>query len=292
MPTPAHTDFDPANPQGSQTPANEAAATLNDLRALRDAITNGRLEGFVQSITQGTGADLDHPQFVTWLNAALTIGFRWNITWTGHQLTTIADEWSNDNGATWTAINTAQGNTYDASNRITASTQAGGWRTLFLQFWTQLLKIKADFAAHIAATGTAVHGLGTMALQAASAIAVTGGAMDAVTIGATTPADSTFTRSKGQKTDYTPALNAAVALDFSKAGATITTNGAHTVSFTNVPAGVFGFLVFIDNFNAIATWPASVNWGVNGRPSIATPVYVTLITTNGGTSVHPVIAWQ
>lgn len=287
--TPVHTDFDSNNPQGSQTPANEAASTLNDLRALRDAIVNGRLEGFVQSITQGAGADLDHPQFITWLNAALALGFRWNITWTGHQLTTVTDEWSNDNGATWTAINLAQGNTYDASNRITSSSQAGGWRTMFFQAWTQLLKIKADFATHIAATGTAVHGLASMAIQAASSVAITGGSMDGVNIGDTTPARGTFTTVRCQKVDFTPANNAGVALDWTKGVNTITTNGTNAIAAGSPPA-VGDLIVFVDHFNNV-TWPGTVSWGTLGIPSIAGQAYVGLFTTNGGASLVPSIIW-
>jgi hypothetical protein len=73
MPTPAHTDFDNVNPQSSQTPAAFATSNMADLKALRDAILSGRIEGFVQTRTNGTGT-ANQPQFVTWLNAALRSG--------------------------------------------------------------------------------------------------------------------------------------------------------------------------------------------------------------------------
>jgi hypothetical protein len=85
---------------------------MADLKALRDMILTGKVPGFIQSRTNGTGT-ANQPQFITWMNAGLAIGFRWNLTWTGFQPTTVTEEWSNDTGASWTAVG-AQVNTFDA----------------------------------------------------------------------------------------------------------------------------------------------------------------------------------
>jgi hypothetical protein len=185
--TTAHVDLDSNNPVGTQTPAAYATSDLANLRALRDMIIVGLVPGFVQTRTQGTGPDVQRPQFLTWNNATLNIGFRWNITWTGFNPTTVQEEWQNDGVPNWLAVGAAQVNTFDASNNITASTNSGGHVNLIFELWGKVGKVVSDFATHIAATGTAVHGLASMAIQAASAIAVTGGNIDGTVLGATTP---------------------------------------------------------------------------------------------------------
>src|SRR5213075_1172024 len=118
----------------------------------------------------------------TWLNATLTLGFRWKLTWGGtgnFQVTAAEWEWSNDNGASWTSMGTGQGNTYDANDNITATTNSGGWVTKFFEVWTKLLRLKSTYDTHAAATGTAVHGLGSMSTQSAAAVAITGGTANA-----------------------------------------------------------------------------------------------------------------
>lgn len=293
MPTPAHTDFDSNNPQGSQTPALFASSSLANMRALRDAITSGRIEGFIQSRTQGTGPDVARPQYISWINTALGIGFRWNLSWAGFQVASVTDEWSNDvlSTNTWTAINAAQVQTYDASNNITATTGAGGVRTLLLEVLTKTLKVVSDFAAHIGSS--AVHGLASMAFQAANAVAIVGGAINGTPIGATTRSTGDFTRvtEAVNPATFTPTANAGVALDWSYGSSAITANGTNAITFVNVPAGSAGHLVYVDNFNAV-TWPAAVSWGVSGRPSIAGAAWVSLYTNNAGVGTVGSIPWR
>lgn len=292
MTTPAHTDFDSNNPQGSQAPTPAMSSALGNDRSLRDMILTGRVEGFVQSRTTGTGPDATRPQLVTWYNSSLGIGFRWNITWSGFQIASVLEEWTNDSAATWTAVNSAQANTYDASNDITASTNAGGWVTMFFEVWTKVLKVASDFAGHIASTGTAVHGLGTIATQAANAVALTGGSLNGVTIGASTRAAGDFTRITEDLNTYAPGAGAGVAVDWGKGGAVITTNGTNAITFTGIPSsGLAGVYIEIDNLNNV-TWPASVDFGLGGTPSIAGQVSVGLATRNGGTNVRAWIAWR
>lgn len=52
---------------------------------------------------------------------------------------------------------------------------------------------RGEFDNHVGAVGAAVHGLGSMSVQDANAVEVTGGSMDGVTIGANNPESGKFT---------------------------------------------------------------------------------------------------
>lgn len=242
MPTPAYTQLDSNKPSGSDSPTTFANDTLANIRALRDMAITGRASGFVQSRTTGTGPDAARPQYMTWLNSTLQIGFRMKSTWGGTgnwQQTSVEWEWTNDNGSSWTSMGTAQANTFDASNNITASTNSGGFVTLVMEVWTKVLKAVSDLSSHTGATGTSVHGLGSISTQAANNVAITGGTINGATVGATTPAAGTFTDlsdSAGNVRDIPQnAKTAAYTLVASDAGKhiSITTGGV------TVPASVF-----------------------------------------------------
>lgn len=199
MTTPAYTQLASNKPAGSDSPTTFANDTLANVRALRDHAITGRVAGFVQTRTTGTGPDASRPQFITWLNSSLQVGFRMKSTWGGTgnwQQTSVEWEWTNDNGSSWTTMGTAQANTFDNLNNITASTNSGGFFTLVMEIWTKALKAVSDLAAHIAATAAdqaPVHGLGTISTQAANNVAITGGTINGASVGATTPAAGTFT---------------------------------------------------------------------------------------------------
>lgn len=292
MTTPAHTDLDSNNPQGSQTPANAMTSTLNNLRALRDAIVSGRLEGFVFTRIQGGGATQTRAQFFQFLNASLGIGFRWNVTWSGFQMATVADEWTNDNGSSWTAINSAQANTYDVANNITATTNSGGMRALLFEVMTKVMQVVSDFGAHAAATGTAVHGLATMAIQAANNVLITGGFIDGTPVGDTTRARGSFTRVVETNNPLTPTLNAGAVVDWAYGGTKITINGTNAITFANIPTGEAGHVVDVSSFSG-ATWPAAVDWGSSGIPTLgAVRAKISLSTNDTGTKVAAVVGWH
>ncbi len=188
MTTPAHTDFNPAKPDGTTTPTIYSGDDQTYQRALRDMIIAGLVPGFVLATAQGTGADVARAQFRTWYNSTLGIGFRWNTTWTGFMPTTVQEEWTNDSAVSWTAVNAPQVNTVDANNNITVSTVSGGWVTLFMEVWGKCLKVVSDFLAHQATTGTGVHGLGAVATWLVTGCAFTGGTLNGVDIGLTATA--------------------------------------------------------------------------------------------------------
>lgn len=161
MPTPAYTNLNSNKPAGTDSPTTYATDNLNNIRALRDMVITGRAAGFVQTRTQGTGPDVARPQYITWLNSTLQIGFRMKSTWGGTgncQQTSVEWEWTNDNAASWTTLGTAQANTFDANDNITATTNSGGLVALVMEMWTKLLRyvgaIKVDAATNNVGLGT------------------------------------------------------------------------------------------------------------------------------------------
>lgn len=300
MPTPAYTELDNNAPDGTAgTGTTFSAAALANVRALRDMAMAGRAKGFIQSRTQGTGPNANQPQFITWLNATLTLGFRMNMIWTGFDVTTIQWEWSNDNGSSWAVMGSAQVNSVTANN-ITTSTNSGGWVNILFEVWAKCLKVISDFNTHTLANGVAVHGLSVVSTWLANACAFTGGTLDGVTIGGTTRAAGNFTRVAEDVNLITAALNTGIVIDWSKGGSNVVTNvsggGHNAITFSNIPASsMAGHRLYIDNLNNV-TWPATVSFGVGFAPgvapSIAGVVGITLDTVNGGTNIQASVGWQ
>lgn len=164
MPTGSYTNLDSNKPSGSDTPTAFANDTLANVRALRDMVVTGRVAGFVQSRTTGTGPDAARPQYLTWLNSTLSLGFRMKSTWGGTnncQQTSVEWEWSSDNGSTWATMGTAQANTFDSNDNITDSTNSGGFVSLVMELWTKVLRlvlaIKTNASNHVG-IGTSAPG--------------------------------------------------------------------------------------------------------------------------------------
>lgn len=272
MATPAYTDLDSNAPDGTTAPGTYTAKDLANVRALRDMAIAGRASGFVQTRTTGTGPGADRPQYIAWTNATLTIGFRKNITWSGYQMTSIQWEWTNDNWATFAVMGSAMGVTMDGSDNITATTNAGGWVAVLLEVWTKCLRVVAGLATHLAATGTAVHGLGSMSTQAASSVAVTGGAIDGTAFGATTPANVDATRVREKFNDYgSIGAAATVTLEADKYGhmaftPSSTTSDTVTIAVSGIAASgrSQGFILEIINgrrsANLKITYPTNAKW--------------------------------
>ncbi|HSW83529.1 MAG TPA: hypothetical protein VLH12_08645 [Usitatibacter sp.] len=293
MPTPAYTELDSNKPDGTTgTGTTYSSSDLANVRALRDLAITGRALGFVESRTTGTGADASHPQFITWLSSALGIGFRMNMTWANtHQVGTCQWQWSNDSGATWTNMGSAQANTFDASDNITASTNSGGMATWIMEIWAKCLRAVAGINAHGAATGTSVHGLGTMSTQNANAVAVTGGNANAMTVGASTRALGHFTHVAESIEILAPATNAGATVDWSVGGSSLTVAGTNVLTFANVASGLAGHILYTTAFNN-TTFPASVSFGTGGKPSIAGAVMVSMVTFDSGVNVFATVFFQ
>jgi len=183
--TPAYVPFDPNAPNGAtQAPDVYAASDLANMRALRDAVVCGYMPGYAYSISGGTNAA---PTYRIWSTGV--IAFRmWAVTYDAtitYLPLTIKWQWSNDNGASWADMDaTATVLTWDTATNIkllTVSRDAGLW-CLVLNALICALYAGSNLAGHAGLTGTAVHGLGTMATQNANAVNITGGNLGPVII--------------------------------------------------------------------------------------------------------------
>lgn len=311
MPTPAHTDFNSNKPSGGDSPTQYSSDDLANLRALRDAVVSGQpIPGFVQSRTTGTGPDASHPQYITWMNSTLGIGFRMKSVWGGtgsHQQTSVEWEWSNDTGGSWASMGTAQANTFDANDNITATTNSGGFAALVMEIWTKCLRAVAGLAAHIAATGTAVHGLGSIATQAANAAALTGtSTLDGTGgVGQTTAPPVDGTRVRETFHDYGAIANGAtVTLEFDKYShfaftPSSTTSDTVTIAVSGLPASGKSQTVLLEIINGRRsadgkiTYPAAAKWiGGSGTRPLDTALelsgrnFISITVRDGGTRLE------
>lgn len=265
----------------------------NDV-ALRDAIVMGQMQGFAFSKTDGSGSAAQ-PQYFLWTNGSTIL--RATNTWqsggvTDGNITQQVWELSTNGGTNYDAICT-EVFSFDGSGNATTTTNAGGMLSWLLSKLAPLKKVIADLATHAGLTGSSAHGLGTISTQASNNVSLTGGTVNGVTIGGSTPAAGTFTRANEQYNTYTPTSNAGVTVDWSKGGSSITTNGTNTLSFSNVPSGVIAtHTLFVDKANGV-NYPAAVNWGSGGRPSLgAVAGIIQLVTTDGGTNVRASYYWN
>lgn len=277
MPTPAYTDLDSNNPLGSQSPTGYSVSDLANIRALRDMALNGRAAGFAQS---RSGSDITRPQYIYWIHPVLGIGFRLEITWNGYQPSTVQWSWTNDNSASWTAMGSAQVNTFSTGDSITASTNSGGFFTLVLEVWAKALRVVADLATHIGLTGTGVHGLGSISTQAANNVAISGGSINNTAVGNTTPAAADVTRLRENFVDLGAIVNGGTAtldlVNYAHFSVTphSTTTSTMTIAVSGPPASGKSQTWTLEIINgqrsadAKITWPASFKWvgGSAARP--------------------------
>jgi hypothetical protein len=134
-------------------------------------------------------------------------------------------------------------NTFDGSNNITASTNSGGTRDVLIELWGKLLKVVSDFATHIAATGTAVHGLGTAAVANLASMLITGtSTFNGASIGDTAHPTVDGKRVREEFHDYgRSSPTATVTIEWDKYAhaaftASATNTDLHTIAFSGLPA--------------------------------------------------------
>jgi len=171
----AYTDFDVTKPDGAtQAGTAHGNSTKANGAALRDSIMMGQMKGFVFSVSGGTAAQ---PTTMLWKNGAIWL--KGEVTWGSGagqdgNITQIIWSLSLNSGGAYDAIGT-QVLAYDTSSNLTTTTVAGGFVAWLMSYMGKWFKLRADTDAHIAATGASVHGLASMALQSAAAVAITGG---------------------------------------------------------------------------------------------------------------------
>lgn len=245
----AYTAFDTTKPDGStQTGAAfSTSANANDT-ALLDMLGESLMQGYAYSQSGGTA---EEPTQILLKN-----GTRWiklDLTWTSGNVTGLTVSRSTNSGGVYDTVGSAAVFTYDGSGNLTASTNWGG---LFLKLAMEIVgKYKATrtlYTAHAAATGTSVHGLGTMSTQAASAVAITGGS-----VSCTYEREAIQTLSNG---------NAANTLNWSLGGhATLTVTGTScSISHSNLPSGVVGYQTIEVTNGGLGPSSGSVNGLITG----------------------------
>ncbi|HBY61092.1 MAG TPA: hypothetical protein DEH78_14820 [Solibacterales bacterium] len=288
--TAAYTHPNWNKPDGSDTGPNVPLRARENLRVLRDGLLTGKVKDWTFLRTNGTGT-ADEPQYWIFKNTVNNIWFRFTNTWTASKITSQLVEWSDDGGATWATVQVADAIVYDGNLNITSQSIASGVYVFILELIAKGKLVAASLVAHIAGTGTGVHGLGTMSTQASTAVNIDGGTIDGTAIGGAAPSSGSFTRVVEALNALAPGLNAGVTVDWAYGGTRITNNGNNNVTFANIPGGIAGHLVYVSNHNA-TLWPASVTWGVGGKPSINGAATIILTTDDTGTNVRASVGWR
>jgi hypothetical protein len=112
-------------------------------------------------------------------------------------------------------------------------------------------------------------------------------------IGLTTPAEGAFTRAT-ETISADDANDGAFAVNWINGGSQCSyAGGAITATFSNVPSTgrLANHFVYVAKFNQV-TWPGAVDWGKDGKPSIAGAAIVMLVTIDGGTTVYAGTYWR
>lgn len=264
--------FDPSLPDGS---ARTGPQTVSDIRtnllALRDSSAIGGMGGFDYSQSVGTGT-AEEPQFV-FLKSGVT-WIRATITWSNGYPSPILYEISTDSGSSYATL----GNTsspVDSGFNPTATT-GGGFSLVSVWLNALIVKFKAlrtAFSTHIAGIGPAVHGLGSMSLQSAGAVSITGGNANLNNVSAHSFFGSLIVNG---------AATGTVPLTFNESGYVLTLAGNITITVANLPGSGFGQMV-VEIYNPTGktvTWPTA-NWGGGTAVAAGTWDVYTLYSRGG-----------
>jgi len=178
--------------------------------------------------------------------------------------------------ATGSTLTLADGKTLTVSKTLTLTGTDGTTQTF------------PSTSATIARTDAGQTFSGT---QVFGAIDVNGGAIDGTPIGASSRAAADFTRVTEAINTYTPTSGSSQAIDCTNGATSLTNNGTNLISLQFVPSGACGHLLYVTNFDN-TTFPASVDFGVDGEPSINGAALVSLVTLDGGTTWRASVMWQ
>lgn len=287
----SYTAFAPTKPIGTDTGPNFAtSANANDLVNWY-AVVQGLMPGYAYSVVVGTGTALQ-PQFIYAKNG--TYWVRFTNTWgtsggANGNLTQQVIDVSQDTGSTYANVCT-QAFTYDASGNLSSSTGAAGLLALLLPLLGRATSLSSSLTAHTGATGTAVHGLGTMSTQAATAVNIDGGTVDGTLIGSVTPAVGVFLQSRGRH--ISPTFGTTTTLDWSAGdsfGFTASGTGAATLAFSNLPASGYSSWITVEiNNGGLRTWtyPTGTKWPAGTPPALSSSGRdrINFFTRDGGTT--------
>jgi hypothetical protein len=282
----AYVDFDPAQPDGAVDDGPETLADVqNNQSALRDTILSAGI--FKDYAYAQSGGTAERPTTITLTKGTYIV--RLSLTWGDvgggrYNVTAINAERSVNSGGAYETIKNPISFTYDANGNLTATSGGGGFFAKFMQLWGNLTKAIADLASHIAATGTSVHGLGSMSTQANTNVNIDGGAIDGTTIGAASRAAADVTRIRESFISYgqlassgTATLQVNLASHF-YVGGPADAAATFTIAISGAPASGISQTIYLELYDGQRTadgkitWPASFKWigGSTSRPSDAT----------------------
>jgi hypothetical protein len=290
------------------TPLNETKPVITDTRqAIVDAARTNAL-ALLHAVIGGTPTNERWSYTYTTGTAALPTTIVLTNASDANKKVKIVLTYNGNYPATMKVYYTSTGDSgYDLLNAsdltftYSGSEISGGYHGSFLlgkMMWAlgYIRDLQAYLSAHAALTGSAAHGLGTISTQAATAVNIDGGSIDGTTIGGAAAAAATFTRASEQSNTYTPSSGAGVTVDWAKGASQITNSGTNALTWSNIPGSVLAtHFLYVSNLNS-TTFPASVTWGANGKPSVAGAALVSLVTWNGpspGTNqVYATCVWR
>lgn len=258
----AYTQYVPTTPVDTQNGPAVVASARNNLLALRDGVIAGRMPGWTLTVSGGSA---EEPAIRLWSNGVFRI--RASYTYGGGFVSAVAWEFSSNSGVGYDSICNETA-TYDVNGNMTggANSALSSW----LYEWAGKLKvIRTNVAALIATIGT----LGSMALQSAANIAVTGGS-------AVLSYNREVVTALGNVAVSTP-------VNWANQGVvTLTvTNAAAAITHTSLPAALIaGTMVFRITNGGIATnlFPGALKPGGAALGlSVSGVDYVTVISVGG-----------
>jgi hypothetical protein len=292
--------FDSTKPVITDTRLNVVDLTRTNLLALTMMVLGGGPTNLDWALT-ASGGTAAKPTSLVLANGVQRI--RWTLTW-GH---------TSNNYITQIVVdvdNTASGAGYATARTFTFSYTSGnltggnvGSLALAVTVWNigRAIQAAADLAAHIALTpSSGVHGTGTMALQNAGTVSISGGAINGTPVGTVTPAEALFTRACEQYNTVSPGAGAAANIDWTKGGSLLTNNGTNSITMINVPtARIATHLLYCTNLNnttgALASTTSSPTggnpWGPSGKPSVAGAALVSCVSFGGTTFMYGLV-WK
>lgn len=167
-----------AKPDGGDDGPTVVDDILKNLLALIDYGETLVGKGWLFSIVNGTGT-AKRPQFIYLKSASNERWLRATITWGSsagekYNMTSVLWEMSTDGGSGYDTVAT-WATTYDSSGNPTATTGAGGMSVILFALLGHFWRHVDDFDTH--AASTSAHSMGSMAQQAANAVAITEGSV-------------------------------------------------------------------------------------------------------------------
>ncbi len=259
------------NISGNAANVTGVVAVANGGTAVTSAPANGQL-----LIGNGTGYTL----------ATLTAGTGVSITNGAGTITINAPEVGTVTAVTATApLASSGGNTPDISLTGTVGVANGGTGAATLTGYVKA-SATAAFTAVAQIPNTDISGLGTMSTQNANNVAITGGAIDGTTVGATTPGSGAFTTLVAAGASITSA-NVGTAVVTTGSVGNLTVTGA-SVASANVGVALITTGT-VSNLTATAASIASANVGTavitTGSVGNLTATGASIASANVGTAV-------